>query len=358
MDNYRYSDSMINSIISRNINITYYDLLKLSDNTKNIISRLIKKIEIQKENYNKINNKKNSYSKKSIYNKKNGNYKNNRHNIFNRNNKLNVENRIRIIGNNTDKIIQDFRLILNKITIRNYEKMYNELEQHISINNIILCKNNSIREDTYKIFLDIIQLNETNMNIYCKIFLFLLDEIPEYKEYLLLTIKEYFYYYDKLKYYDPEEFYDDFCEQNNMKNKQKKILKFLIELCLVMNSTIVDKRDIQKSVKKQNIEKYTIYIHSFFDIFSELLIKINDDIHIENYRIYCDEYIDDLSIITKRIDDIMMIDDSILMSSNKMIDNCRIIDDKIVKLREYGKYKNTDLPVSLSMKSKFTLMDI
>ena len=171
------------------------------------------------------------------------------------------------------------------------------------------------------------------MGIYCKIFLYLLDELPDYREYLLSTIKEYFDYYDKLKYYDPEEYYDEFCEQNKIKNKQKKTLKFLIELCLVMNSTISkDKKEIHKTINQKNIEKYKIYIYSFFDIFSELLLKINDDIHIENNRIYCDEYIDDLSIITKRINDIMMIDDSILMSSNKMIDNCRIIDDKIVKL--------------------------
>lgn len=49
MEKYRYSDNIINGIIDRNINITYYDLLKLSDNTKNLISRLIKKLKFRRK---------------------------------------------------------------------------------------------------------------------------------------------------------------------------------------------------------------------------------------------------------------------------------------------------------------------
>ena len=137
-----------------------------------------------------------------------------------------------------DNFINEFRTILNKITINNYNEKKNALD---------LLLLNSIEEDIFenddnikilqKVFFDILFVSKLS-DLFVNLSLYLYDKFNIFKFIFNKQYDEYKYLIKTIKYIDPDVNYEIFC-MNNSKNERIVILtKFYL---LLINKNKYDK---------------------------------------------------------------------------------------------------------------------
>lgn len=275
---------------------------------------LVKKIEGEIQIQDTYEKKTNDYDDKKYNHHKNMKRTDHKHNRHNNNN--NYNNRQTVILNEDwesirnfkstkietkegiEKSINNIRILLNKISIKNYETQKkiildsiqeffknNEIFEEDSDTNIKINENK--KEDIDKLtqaIFDIVSTNKFFSEIYANLFNEMIGQFPIFKEILIQYIDTYKSSIEHIHYIDPNKDYDGYCLYNKKNDNRKAITLFIVNMC---KNKILE-------------EKYITDILQYF------LDKSLEYIDLENRTNELEEITENLFIITSNIHNIMV----------------------------------------------------
>ena len=131
-----------------------------------------------------------------------------------------------------DKIINDIRTCLNKLTDVNYEVQRDALFQHITT-----MLENDLEENREAYMLriansifDIASTNKFYSELYAILYKELTGKFPVFKEIIVRFISQYLENIGKIQFIDSNKDYDLYCENNKINDKRKAMSAFLVNL--------------------------------------------------------------------------------------------------------------------------------
>lgn len=306
---YKYSEKIILEILKKK------ELIILPTKTKLFINKLSKDV-VSHKNDNKQNFRNSRWGRIDKYGKK-------------------VPDKKPVLFSKDN--YQDYRGILNKTTNKNVDIMTDKIR-----NLYEKTDNNEQKEKMKEIFFNHLKSNEVYVKEYSNLYIGLLKNNIDYTDYCKLCLDEYYGYFDNLKVYDCEEEYDQFCEQNKEKDKQKSFLKFIME-------------SIKLMINDKDLELFTFYKKLYGVIMKTILEQFVNNIVKPDKKLLCDEIIDNIVILCKKTYLSVFMETMDNTENSKYIENIIMCIDEIQRV---GKLKvSKDVP-SLTMRSTFTLMDI
>lgn len=303
----RYSIQDIEKIIFDGIN------LSLSDNTIKIITELASKVGAE------------DYIKTPSFPKKNENHNQKNKHI---NNNLNNDD-WNIIKNfkstdikkkeGIDSNIENIRKYLNKLTEKNFDKLFTQIKEEIDI----LYKNNNSEEfeKIGDIIFTIASGNAFYSNLYAKLYKILMDSFDFMKTILQNQFSIYLNHFIKIEYCSPNDDYDKFCDNNKTNEKRRAITTFYINLMK------------EGAVKNENIINIIINIQNI----------LNEKIKQANNKEIVDEIAENLFILLTKSYHIL----KTYTEWNNIISNITTVSN----------YKTKEYP-SITSKTIFKFMDI
>lgn len=127
----------------------------------------------------------------------------------------------------SDKIINDIRMMLNKVTQKTYETLKNNV-----INSIGECleKHPNTMGSLSKHFFDIVVRDRFLTDIYVDLYLALIAFFPEFETHFKNRVDIYRATIDTMKYADPEKDYDAYCDYVKVNDQRKAMTLFIIQL--------------------------------------------------------------------------------------------------------------------------------
>jgi hypothetical protein len=129
----------------------------------------------------------------------------------------------------SDKIINDIRMTLNKITQKTYETLKTSV-----INGIGECLNAYSDDATMsklsKHFFDIVARDRFLTDIYVDLYLALIAFFPAFDDHFKQRVEVYRATIDTMKYADPEQDYDAYCDYVKVNDQRKAMTLFIIQL--------------------------------------------------------------------------------------------------------------------------------
>uniref|UniRef100_A0A6C0JIS7 MIF4G domain-containing protein n=1 Tax=viral metagenome TaxID=1070528 RepID=A0A6C0JIS7_9ZZZZ len=136
-----------------------------------------------------------------------------------------------------EKLMNDIRICLNKISSKNYDKQRDMIIQYVK-------QMDSNREELAKItksIFDIASSNKFYSELYALLYKELTDEFPHFKEIVGTIITEYIENIHTIRYVDPKVDYDKYCENNKENDKRKAMTAFIVNLAknTIFNNEIV-----------------------------------------------------------------------------------------------------------------------
>lgn len=327
----------------------------INDETNDIIQALSKEVgapnyvrtpifkSLKTHKNNNYNNHHNSHnnSHNNYQNLHNFKHKNRRH----RNHELLDDDEWENIKNNntrqnnfiekslTQKVIENMRLVMNKLTENNENEKTDELYEQLKE----FENNDEFNEEQFmNEFYKLCYLNSMNCllnaRVYCNIaYKFNDDMLNNYYDNWLRNWRNSF---KEINYFDENENYDLFCNENEKNDERLKQGKFLLALKI---TTIINN-------KEGNFNDYIVTSDLFDDMVKELLEEMEEIAVDKNNRYITEEY-------GKMIDEIYNLWSSIVSTSNERILNMTLLAGYIYNLVN-NNYKG------LSGKTKFLLMNI
>lgn len=148
-----------------------------------------------------------------------------------------------------DKLINDVRSSLNKISTKNYENHRdNILELLKTINNELIqsendevnIKENELKKVANAIF-EIASNNKFYSELYAELYKDLINTYSVFDEILCEFINNYRESVKEIKYVDQNTDYDKFCEYNKLNDRRKALSTFIVNL---MNKNIINKTKV------------------------------------------------------------------------------------------------------------------
>ena len=137
----------------------------------------------------------------------------------------------------TDKIMNDIRICLNKMSNKNYDTQKTSIFELLSS---IDDNTNDLEKVAITIF-DIASTNKFYSEMYAKIYKDLIDTYPIFEKLLTDFLLQFLSTVSDLKYVDPNIDYDAFCNYNKLNDKKKATAVFIIHM---MKQSVVLPRDI------------------------------------------------------------------------------------------------------------------
>jgi hypothetical protein len=132
-----------------------------------------------------------------------------------------------------DKIINDIRACLNKLSESNYEAQRDVLFQHIALILESEAESTSSEQDMLKIATSVFDIASTN-KFYSEIYAILYKELtcrfPVFKDIIIRFISQYLENIGKIQFVDSNVNYDLYCENNKNNDKRKAMSSFLVNL--------------------------------------------------------------------------------------------------------------------------------
>jgi len=207
-------------------------LIKLPDRSIDIIKNLTKEIEIISPSSLQLQVSSDDRSRKSSLFNNNKRGKNRKNETFEdlsaiRNFKTTVIEK----KEGTEKVINDIRTSLNKISSKNYEKQRDVL---VSLIKEAGFEEKDEMEKIANSIYDVASNNKFNSIIYANLFKELATHFIELNEFVELFIERYNSSIDAMYYVDQNSDYDKYCEYNKSNDKRKALSNFL------SNMTIID----------------------------------------------------------------------------------------------------------------------
>lgn len=232
---------------------------------------------------------------------------------------------------------QEYRGLLNKTTNKNVDIMIERIRELYEN-----TENEEQKEKMKEIFFSHLKSNAVYVKEYSNLYVGLLKNNVDYTDYCKLCLDEYYGYFDSLKVYDCEAEYDQFCEQNKKKDKQKSFIKFIME-------------SIKLIINDKELELFTFYKQLYGVIMKTILEQFVNNIVKPNKKLLCDEIIDNMVILCKNEYLSVFMDTMDNIENREYLENIITCIDEISRVSQLKVSK--DIP-SLSMRTTFTLMDI
>ena len=164
-----------------------------------------------------------------------------------------------------EKLINDVRVCLNKISNKNYETHRDTIIQYIK--EIIENKETDI--ELLKIKKSIFEIASTNKfysELYALLYKDLINTFDCFKENIEPFINEYIDSIQNINYVDPKVDYDKYCDYNKENDKRKAMSSFIVNLSNDSTITLVDFLNNSSS---------NIFLHISFNSINNDLISIN-----------------------------------------------------------------------------------
>lgn len=220
----------------------------------------------------------------------------------------------------TDKIINDIRICLNKMSNKNFDIQRTAILEFLNI-----LENNS--EDLQKVAMAIFDIASTNKfysEMYAKIYKELLDLYPVFRNILDDFLLQFLNTVSDLKYVDPNIDYDAFCNYNKQNDKKKATAVFIIHMMK------------QTAILPTNV----------FDIIHHLILKIETNMNTENQ-------LNELEEMTELLN-LFILEGYVFLSG---LSGSVLWEKDILKIRDFSKLKVKD-KLSLSSRVIFKYMDL
>jgi hypothetical protein len=212
-----YTMEHYNSIVYSNF--TY----KLPEVELNIINNLIKELGISIANQESITDDKYKY-KRTQSNKK---YSNKCEDSWEKTKPF-VATKIEK-KEGLDKIVNDIRICLNKMSNKNYEAQRDLINQSI----IEINATDETNENVKRIIKDLFETATSN-KFYSEMYAMLYKELLEQYEYIDVILEEFILEYTEgillIEYVDSNTDYDKYCDNNKMNDKRKGMAMFIVNL--------------------------------------------------------------------------------------------------------------------------------
>ena len=148
-----------------------------------------------------------------------------------------------------DKLINDIRSSLNKISSKNYENHRDSILELLKTinneltnteNNEMIIKENELKKVANAIF-EIASNNKFYSELYAELYKDLINNYEIFDEILCEFINNYKESVKEIKYVDQNTDYDKFCEYNKTNDRRKALSTFIVNL---MNKNIIDKTKV------------------------------------------------------------------------------------------------------------------
>lgn len=186
-----------------------------------------------------------------------------------------------------DKIINDIRACLNKLSESNYEVQRDVLFQHIALLLESEAESTSSEQDMLKIATSVFDIASTN-KFYSEIYAILYKELtcqfPIFKDIIIRFISQYLENIGKIQFVDSNLDYDLYCENNKNNDKRKAMSAFLVNLMKleliqmdeILNIILMLQETVLSYVDQENksceVEEITENVYIFV---STLIANIN-----------------------------------------------------------------------------------
>lgn len=220
----------------------------------------------------------------------------------------------------TEKIFNNIRANLNKLTEKNFDKIIDSIFE--SIDEIMLDNegNNQIMR-VVNMIVDISSNNSAYSEIYSNLYISLLNKYDFLNESDDYIVEQYLNLLDNIEYVNPSENYDKFCEINKINQKRRSQLLFILNL----------------------FKKSVITLDKFINIFNKINTKLNNQMYDLTFKEINDELTENYLVIISNL------------SKEIRTDNIFICFKKEVE--RLSKLKITDC-IGLSNRSIFKFMDM
>ena len=130
-----------------------------------------------------------------------------------------------------EKSINNIRILLNKISTKNYETQKNViLESVTEYLNITENKEEDVERLTQAIF-DIVSTNKFFSEIYANLYNELILKFAVFKDILIKYIETYKESVEHIHYIDPNKDYDGYCSYNKKNDNRKAMTLFIVNMC-------------------------------------------------------------------------------------------------------------------------------
>jgi hypothetical protein len=180
-----------------------------------------------------------------------------------------------------EKQINDIRILLNKISDKNYD-----LQKGAIVAKIIECSdNNDAVEDLKKIatvLFEIAKSNKFYSEIYARLYKELIDQFSFFNDTIEPFINQFMDSLNKLEYVDANVNYDGFCNYNKMNENRRSSMAFIVNLMKKNIKLPMDILDIvihfqQLAVKYINEENRVNEVDEITEVLSIVILMIYTD---------------------------------------------------------------------------------
>jgi hypothetical protein len=226
----------------------------------------------------------------------------------------------------TDKIINDIRICLNKMSNKNYDTQKTSIFELLSS-----LDSEKDKEELHKVAIAIFDIASTNKfysEMYAKIYKELIGEYPIFQTLLNDFLLQFLSTISDLKYVDPNIDYDAFCNYNKLNDRKKATSVFIIHMM------------------KQSV----LLPHDVLDIIQHLIVKMEVCMNTESQ-------LNELEEMTELVNLFVLEGYAFLSSSDLLKDSVPIWQQILVKIRDFSKLKVKDKK-SLSSRVIFKYMDL
>jgi len=174
-----------------------------------------------------------------------------------------------------EKLMNDIRICLNKISSKNYDQQRDTVIQHIE--DIVReqdDKQTTLNHIAQSIF-DIASSNKFYSDLYASLYRELIDKYDIFSGYITNLINDYYEGMEKIENVDSNEDYDRYCENNKLNDKRKALSTFIVNL---MKKGVLDRIAVlQLTIRLQH--------------------KVIDLVDVENKTYHVDEMTENLFIL-------------------------------------------------------------
>jgi len=180
----------------------------------------------------------------------------------------------------SDKILNDIRACLNKISGKNYDSQKEGILKHIE--ELLIENEDEISRVSSALF-DVAGNNKFNSLIYANLFNELSELYPKLSGYFCDFLNSYKESISTINYADPNSDYDKYCENNKLNDRRKAISTYLSNLNIIgfiSNGTILElviyliqriNEHIETENKTNEVEEITENLYLFITLLNNYL---------------------------------------------------------------------------------------
>jgi hypothetical protein len=162
-----------------------------------------------------------------------------------------------------EKIIQEIRICLNKMTDKNYAKQRDEIKEKMKSISVLEDADggdadadgglDAEREKEWrkvgKILFDIASTNKFFSKIYAQLYLELMEEFALFREIVDTFIEGFILKLQTIQYVDPDKDYDGYCKYTKQQDERKAMTGFLVHLAVGYLAVKVDDKAAAKAAE-------------------------------------------------------------------------------------------------------------